>query len=238
MSFMMLLSNGAIVSRRGSGTPIVASWLTGILVPYAVTWTRSSRRRRGPARAHGRELVAGVLDALVHPAGGILSTSSIMSRPPPGSRAAMIVPIRSPRTTRSMFDSSSRLKTYSGTRLSMHRDSAVVSITFRPRSIASRWVSSRDQARVRVLARVGVQTPVDAVLAHQDRLRADLERAQGGGGVGGEERVAGAGGEDHHPALLQMADRPAADVRLGDLRTLMADCTRVCTPICSSASET
>ena len=33
MSFMMLLSNGVIVSSRGSGTEIVASWLTGILVP-------------------------------------------------------------------------------------------------------------------------------------------------------------------------------------------------------------
>ena len=42
MSFMMLLSNGVIVSMRGSGTPIVASWLIGILVPYALTWTRSS----------------------------------------------------------------------------------------------------------------------------------------------------------------------------------------------------
>ena len=33
MSFMMLLSKGVIVSRRGSGTRIVASWFTGILVP-------------------------------------------------------------------------------------------------------------------------------------------------------------------------------------------------------------
>ena len=27
---------------RGSGTEIVATWLTGILVPYTLTWTRSS----------------------------------------------------------------------------------------------------------------------------------------------------------------------------------------------------
>src|SRR4029079_19249346 len=97
---------------------------------------------RGPARAHGRELVAGALDALVHPAGGILQHVIDHAVTSAGMRAAMIVPIRSPRTTRSMFDSSSRLKTYSGTRLSMQRDRAVVSMTLRPRSIASRWVSS------------------------------------------------------------------------------------------------
>ena len=45
----------------------------------------------------------------------------------------------------------------------------------------------------------------------------DLERAQRGGGVGGEERVAGAGGEDHDAALLEVAHRAAADVGLGDL---------------------
>src|SRR6185437_3637111 len=100
------------------------------------------QRRRGPARAHGGELVAGVLDSLVHPAGGILPHVIDHVATSAGMPAAMIVPIRSPRTTRSMFDSSSRLKTYSGTRLSMQRDSAVVSMTFRPRSIASRWVSS------------------------------------------------------------------------------------------------
>ena len=33
ISLIVLLSNGVIVSMRGSGTPIVASWFTGILVP-------------------------------------------------------------------------------------------------------------------------------------------------------------------------------------------------------------
>ena len=35
--------------------------------------------------------------------------------------------------------------------------------------------------------------------------------------IGREERVARPGGEDHDPALLQVANRAAADVRLGDL---------------------
>ncbi len=33
MSRMIDLSNGVIVSSLGSGTPIVATWLIGILVP-------------------------------------------------------------------------------------------------------------------------------------------------------------------------------------------------------------
>jgi hypothetical protein len=37
------------------------------------------------------------------------------------------------------------------------------------------------------------------------------------GRVGGEEGVAGAGGEDHHAALLQVAHRAPPDVVLADL---------------------
>jgi hypothetical protein len=50
-----------------------------------------------------------------------------------------------------------------------------------------------------------------------DALTAGLQRAQGGGGVGGEVRVAGAGGEDDDAALLEVTDRSAADVGLGDV---------------------
>jgi hypothetical protein len=55
------------------------------------------------------------------------------------------------------------------------------------------------------------------VLRHQDRLGADLERAQGGRGVRREERVAGPGREDDDAALLQVPDSAAPDVGLGDL---------------------
>ena len=51
------------------------------------------------------------------------------------------VPTRSPASTRSIF-SPVILNTMIGTRLSMHSDSAVVSMTLRPRSIACRWVIS------------------------------------------------------------------------------------------------
>ena len=73
------------------------------------------------------------------------------------------------------------------------------------------------ELRVLVDARVAVVDAFDLVLRHQDRLGADLERAQRGRGVGGEERVAGAGGEDDDTALLQVPDGAAADVRLRDL---------------------
>jgi hypothetical protein len=87
----------------------------------------------------------------------------------------------------------------------MQRESAVVSITFRPRSIASRCV-------ICVMS-----FAFDGVLRHQDRVGADLERAQRRRRVGGEERVARARGEDDDPVLLEVADRAPADVRLGDL---------------------
>src|SRR5215469_11955910 len=66
--------------------------------------------------------------------------------------------------------------------------------------------------RVRCEPRVGV---VDAVHlgALQNGLGADLQRPLGGGGVGGEERRAETGAEDHDPPLLQMPDRPARNVR-------------------------
>ena len=131
----------------------------------------------------------------------------------------MIVPTRSPAATRTMLPSASS-KTWIGRPFSMQSESAVVSITRSPRSIASRWVSAGRKCAVGIGARVAVVDAVRAVLAHQDRLGADLERAQRRRRVGREERVARAGGEDHDPSLLEVAHRAAADVRLGDLRDL------------------
>src|SRR5690606_22395771 len=48
----------------------------------------------------------------------------------------------------------------------------------------------------------------------EQQVGADLDRAQGGARVGGEERVAGAGGEDRDAALLQVPDGATADVVL------------------------
>ena len=45
----------------------------------------------------------------------------------------------------------------------------------------------------------------------------DLHGAEAGGGVGGEEGVAGAGGEDDDAILLEVAHGAAANVGLGDL---------------------
>jgi hypothetical protein len=67
-----------------------------------------------------------------------------------------------------------------------------------------------------VAAGVGVVHAVDPVLGHQHHVGVDLQRAQRGGRVGGEERVAGAAAEDDDAALLEVAQGATADVRFGD----------------------
>ncbi len=74
-----------------------------------------------------------------------------------------------------------------------------------------------DELGVGICRGVGVIDAFHPVLGHQDRSGVDLQRPQGRRGIGGEKRVAGAGGEDHDPALLQVPHRTAADVGLGDL---------------------
>src|SRR5690606_32629622 len=74
-----------------------------------------------------------------------------------------------------------------------------------------------EAARARVAVGIVVVDAVDLVLRHQHHVGVDLQRPQRGGGVGREERVAGAATEDHHAPLLQVTQRAASDVRLGDL---------------------
>src|SRR2546423_342610 len=71
--------------------------------------------------------------------------------------------------------------------------------------------------RVRVGPEIGRVQPVHPVLAHQYDGRVDLQRPLGGHRVGGEVRHPGARAEDHYPALLQVPDRLARNVRLGHL---------------------
>jgi len=66
---------------------------------------------------------------------------------------------------------------------------------------------------VGVLAGILVVHPVH-LGGLQQQVRADLDRAQRGARVGGEEGIARAGGEDGDAALLQVADGAAADVVL------------------------
>ena len=67
------------------------------------------------------------------------------------------------------------------------------------------------------MTRVSRVHAVDARMgALDDDVGFDLGRPQSGGGVGGEERVAGSGGKDDDTALLEVPNRPAADVGLGD----------------------
>src|SRR5690349_9898073 len=65
-------------------------------------------------------------------------------------------------------------------------------------------------------ARIRIVDPVH-LRPLEERLGADLQRALGRTGVGGEEGSTKTGPEDDDPPLLQVADRPAGNVRLGHL---------------------
>src|SRR5215208_5436878 len=112
--------------------------------PVVVDLDPVEQRGRRPAGADGVEVLVRRLDRLVHSARGVPQEfvdrhSHQCSAPSAG--VEMIVPTRSPATTRPMLPRVSS-KTWIGSLLSMQRESAVVSITFSPRSIACRWVSS------------------------------------------------------------------------------------------------
>ena len=92
-----------------------------------------------------------------------------------------------------------------------------MSITLRPRSIASMWVRSGSSWASGLVRGSSSITPSTPFLPIRIACGADLQRPQRGGRVGGEERVAGTGREDHDPALLEVPDRPPPDVRLGHL---------------------
>ena len=72
--------------------------------------------------------------------------------------------------------------------------------------------------RCRHLLRVGIVNAIDAVFRHQKNFAISFDRPQGARGVRRHEGVAGARGEDHHAALFEVADGPAADVWLRHLR--------------------
>ena len=74
----------------------------------------------------------------------------------------------------------------------------------------SNLTASDDEARVFVVHAVG------AVLRHQNRLGAHFRRPERGGGVGGEEGVARAAGQNDDAPFFQVAQGAAVDVRLGD----------------------
>src|SRR5579862_5947362 len=98
------------------------------------------QRRRRPARAHRVEVLVRRVDRLVHPLNRIADEilDHVFS---PSRDVETMVPICSPASTRAMFPGESS-NTWIGRLLSIQRDSAVVSITFNPRSIACKWVSA------------------------------------------------------------------------------------------------
>ncbi len=70
--------------------------------------------------------------------------------------------------------------------------------------------------KILVLGGIGGIHAVDLGRLEHD-FGTDLGTAQCSGGIGGEEGVAGAGGENDDPPLLEVTNRLAADVRLDDL---------------------
>src|SRR5207302_328874 len=84
------------------------------------------------------------------------------------------------------------------------------------------FVDHGDEGELRVFGRAGILhgiVVVDAgdLGALEDDLGPDLHRAQRGGRVGGEIRIAGARREDDHTLLFQVSDRAPADVGFGQL---------------------
>src|ERR1035437_8909935 len=73
----------------------------------------------------------------------------------------------------------------------------------------------RKQLGARILLRVRGVDPVDAGRL-QDRVRPDLARRESGRSVGGEKRASCTAREDDDTLLLQVADRPPPQERLGD----------------------
>src|SRR3990172_10266883 len=63
---------------------------------------------------------------------------------------------------------------------------------------------------------MGFVEAVNVLLGHEQYIGVDLDGAKGGGCIGRHIGVGGAGGEDDHATLLQVADGAAADVGLGD----------------------
>src|SRR3990170_988674 len=80
-----------------------------------------------------------------------------------------------------------------------------------------------------VLRRISLVDPVHVLLGHEQYIGADLDGAKGGGRIGRHVGVAGAGGEDDHAALLQVANGATAV-------TVIALCVRTQSPFRSSAS--
>ena len=141
-----------------------------------------------------------------------------MLRTPPAALGApeMRVPTGSPAATRVMLSGWLRSNTTIGRSFSMHRLTAVASRTLSWSRSRSRVVELSVALGVGVRHRVAVVDAVDLGRLEQD-LGVDLDGAQGGRRVGREVRVAGAGHEHRDAALLEVADRAAPDVRLGDL---------------------
>jgi hypothetical protein len=122
--------------------------------------------------------------------------------------ALTVVPTGSPMTTCRMLPGARRLNTTIGSPLSMQSEMAV---TFEHLQVGNRLILRRG------LVDHGVGR-VDAVHlgAFQDGVGLDFHGAQRRGGVGGEVRVARAGGKDHHAPFFEVADGAAPDERLGD----------------------
>ena len=97
-----------------------------------------------------------------------------------------------------------------------------------PRAARRCTRSTRSARRSASSVRVGRVHAVD-LRALQDRVRADLERSLRGARVGGEERDAETGGEDHHAALLEVPDRAQGMYGSAICAIWIAVCTRVAT---------
>ena len=98
----------------------------------------------------------------------------------------------------------------------MHRLKAVESITcnrLRQRlGVADLFVAFR----VRVVVRIAIVNAID-LCCLQNHVRADLARAQRGGGISGKIGIAGAGDENDDPSQFEVTNGAAENERLGHI---------------------
>src|SRR5215475_12568826 len=87
---------------------------------------------------------------------------------------------------------------------------------------------------IAILLRIGAVDTVD-VGGLEHGLRTEFGRPQHGGGVRREERIAGSCRQQHHPSLLDVAQRTAPLVGLANLRHVSADMVRAGNPAPSIA---
>src|SRR6266536_1760476 len=234
------LSNGWMTTILGSGTWNEPSWISEVCVPYYSTLILLNMPGRArPVRMMLKSSLA-TETALSIFASASRSVSSIIVRLRFTRHALASLAVRPPQPARSCLillppiqagDQRADLLAADGPddvplahEREHHDRQPVVHAQadrrgihhLQPAAEVLTVVQPLEPDRVRGGVRIRVVDAVD-LGALEHGVGADLQRPLRGRGVGGEERGAQAGPEDHHAALVQVPDGPSRDIGLGHL---------------------